>query len=776
MTPATTSTAIDVCETASRRSASRLWRWLGLIFVLSFGALGYLGWQIYLTAPPIPRSVATTDGEVLFTGEQIQLGQQAWMAAGGQQLGTVWGHGSYVAPDWSADWLHREATALQAIRSAEQRKAAPTLTQADQAAVDARVRDEMRRNTYDETTGTVKVSAERAKAIREVAGHYEGLFGTEPSLAKLRDQYAMTEGALPEKSDRQALAAFFFWTSWAATTNRPGETDLSYTSNWPHEPLVGNTMSTSAAMWSMVSIILLLAGIAAMLWLQGGAKHEEEAKVPAADPLLGAKATPSMKATRKYFFVVIGLMLLQIGMGAITAHYAVEGQSFFGIPLAQVLPYVVSRTVHTQIGIFWIATAWLATGLYVAPLLAGREPKLQKLGVDALFWALIVVVLGSTITGWLGTLQHRGVDFSFWLGNQGLEFTSMGRIWQILLFVGLLFWVFLLGRALWPALKKASETRGLIAMVFLSATCIGGFYATSLTWGQHTHYSMIEYWRWWLVHLWVEGFFEVFATAVVALIFTNLGLIRAASANRAIIAETIVFLFGGILGTLHHLYWTGTPTSVIAVGSVFSALEVVPLTLIGLEALQTYRRSKAVPWLGAYKWVIMSFVAVGFWNTVGAGLLGFAINPPASLYYVQGLNMTAAHGHAALFGVYGMLGIGLMLFCLRGLYDRALHVDRFLKPAFWSLNIGLAMMVFLSLLPAGIYQAWASISKGLWYARSPEIIHSTVMESLVWLRVPGDIVFAVGSVLLAVYALKLLRPGGRAASAPVHAPPALAAH
>jgi nitric oxide reductase subunit B len=602
------------------------------------------------------------------------------------------------------------------------------------------------------------VSNERAAAIRGVARHFDDLFGTEPSLATLRGHYAMTEGALPEKADRQALTAFFFWTSWAAATNRPGETELSYTSNWPHEPLVGNKMSTSAAMWSMVSIVLLLAGIAAMLWLQKPDAHEAAAKVPAADPLLGAKATPSMKATRKYFFTVIGLMLLQIGMGVITAHYAVEGQSFFGLPLGQILPYTISRTIHTQIGIFWIATAWLATGLYVAPLLSGREPKFQKLGVDALFWALIVVVLGSTITGWLGTLQHRGVDFSFWIGNQGLEYTSMGRVWQILLFIGLLFWVFLLGRALWPALKKPSETRGLIAMVFLSATCIGGFYATSLTWGQHTHYSMIEYWRWWLVHLWVEGFFEVFATAVVALIFTNLGLIRAASANRAIIAETIVFLFGGILGTLHHLYWTGTPTSVIAVGSVFSALEVVPLTLIGLEALQTYRRARNVAWLGAYKWVIMSFVAVGFWNTVGAGLLGFAINPPASLYYVQGLNMTAAHGHAALFGVYGMLGVGLLLFCLRGLYDRALHADKFLKPAFWSLNIGLAMMVFMSLLPAGIYQAWASISKGLWYARSAEFIHSQAMETLVWLRVPGDIVFAAGSVFLAVYALRLLRP------------------
>jgi nitric oxide reductase subunit B len=738
-----------------------LWRWLGFIFMLSFGALGYLGWQIYLTAPPIPNAVVSTSGDVIFTGEQIQMGQRAWLSSGGQQQGTVWGHGAYVAPDWSADWLHREAVALQKLRTDELRKDPSALTAADRGAIAASLKDEMRKNTYDAASGTLTVSRERAQAIHEVASHIEALFGDDTSLDKLRDQYAMRPGTLPDKADRQALTAFFFWIAWAAATDRPGETDLSYTSNWPHEPLVGNKMTDSAALWSMVSIVLLLGGIAAMLWLHGSERTQAEAQPPKADPLLGAVATPSMKATRKYFFAVLGLMLLQIGMGVVTAHYAVEGQSFFGLPLAQVLPYVVSRTVHTQVGIFWIATAWLATGLYIAPLLSGREPKLQKLGVDLLFWALIAIVVGSTATGWLGTLQHRGVDFSFWLGNQGLEFTSMGRVWQILLFVGLLFWVFLLGRALWPALMKPSESRGLIAMVFLSATCIGGFYSTSLVWGQNTHYSMIEYWRWWLVHLWVEGFFEVFATAVVALIFTRLGLVRSESANRAIVAETIVFLFGGILGTLHHLYWTGTPTSIIAVGAVFSALEVVPLTLIGLEALQTYRRSQALPWLEAYKWPVLCFVAVGFWNTVGAGLLGFSINPPASLYYVQGLNMTAAHGHAALFGVYGMLGIGLMLFCLRGLYARNLHVDTLLKPAFWSLNIGLAMMVFLSLLPAGIYQAWASITKGLWYARSPEVIHSTVMETLVWMRVPGDILFAIGAVLLAWYGIKLLRRTAR---------------
>jgi nitric oxide reductase subunit B len=738
-------------------STSRLWRGLGIVFILSFATLGWLGREIYLAAPPIPHEIRDGNGHALFTGDQIRSGQQAWLKAGGQQLGTVWGHGSYVAPDWSADWLHKEALALQnRLAHDTYGRAYADLGAGEQAAVDVHVKSTMRENTYDASTDVLTLSPERTAAVQAVASHFERLFGDDPSLAGLRTQYAMPDGALPSAADRTAITAFFFWSSWSAAADRPGKKALSYTSNWPYEPLVGNSMTDGSAMWTVVSIILLIAGIAAMVWWHSAHPESEPVATPKADPLLNVTATASMRATRKYFFVVIGLILVQIGMGAITAHYAVEGRSFFGLPLAQLLPYTVSRSIHTQFGVFWIATAWLATGLYIAPLLAGHEPKLQKLGVDALFYALLVIVVGSTACGWLGSLAHAGFHFDFWLGAQGLEYTNMGRVWQILLFVGLLFWLYLLGRALWPALKRPSESRGLIAMVFLSAACISAFYATSLTWGQNTHYSMIEYWRWWLVHLWVEGFFEVFATAVVALIFTRLGLVAAESANRAIVAETTVFLFGGILGTLHHLYWTGTPTSVIAVGAVFSALEVVPLAILGLEGWHNYQRSKAAPWVQAYRWPILCFVAVGFWNTVGAGLLGFTINPPASLYYVQGLNLTPAHGHAALFGVYGMLGIGLTLFCLRGLFERQAHADRLLAWSFWGLNIGLGMMVFMSLVPAGIYQATASISRGMWYARSPEIVHSNVMETLVWLRVPGDIVFAAGGVCLSLYALRLL--------------------
>jgi nitric oxide reductase subunit B len=219
-------------------------------------------------------------------------------------------------------------------------------------------------------------------------------------------------------------------------------------------------------------------------------------------------------------------------------------------------------------------------------------------------------------------------------------------------------------------------------------------------------------------------------------------------AAEASLLSATIFLAGGIIGTLHHLYFSGTPTVALAWGSVFSALEVVPLVLVAYPALEDLRMSKATPWVRKYKWPIYFFVSVAFWNMVGAGLFGFMINPPIALYYMQGLNTTPVHGHAALFGVYGMLGIGLMLMCLRALLPNLIWKEGMLKFAFWSMNIGLMAMVVISLLPVGLMQTWASVEKGYWYARSPEFLHTDIMQILRWLRVPGDTIFALGAIAL----------------------------
>jgi nitric oxide reductase subunit B len=735
----------------------KLWTWLGAIFVVSFAILGLIGRDIYVQAPPVPDRVVTASGATVYTRDDFQNGREVWQTLGGMQLGSVWGHGGYVAPDWGADWLHREATTLLDIWAVEEgAKNFAALDAEQQAALKERLKRELRTNSFDAETRTITVSDDRAKAMAAVASHYSALFSRDPALSELREQYAIPESTLKSKADRAELSAFFFWTAWTSVTQRPNQA-ISYTNNWPHDPLVGNTPAASLGMWSIASVLFLIIGIGWLLWYQARRGEDEHAAAPPADPLLNLTPTPSMKATTKYFVTVVALFLAQIFLGAVTAHYAVEGQQFYGFNISELIPYAVTRTWHTQLGIFWIATAWLATGLYVAPMLSGHEPKYQKLGVNVLFGALLVVVIGSFAGEWLAVQQKlRPGALNFWFGHMGYEFVDLGRFWAILLFAGLMIWLTLVGRALWPALKRKSDSRGLIGMVFVSTICIGLFYGAALTWGRHSPLSMIEYFRWWVVHLWVEGFFEVFATAVIALIFAGLGLVRARVANTAVVFSTAVFLTGGILGTLHHLYFSGATTAVIAWGAMFSALEVVPLSLLGVEAYHNYRLTKAAPWVDTYKWPIMFFVSVAFWNLVGAGVLGFAINPPISLYYIQGLNMTASHAHAALFGVYGMLGIGLMLFCLRTGFRSAAWSDGLLKATFWTLNGGLAMMVFLSLVPAGIFQAYHSVTTGFWYARSPEIIHSTVMETLVWMRVPGDMVFSVGAVTLALFMARLL--------------------
>ena len=718
----------------------RLWIALGVVLIASFAVLLWVGSRIYQQAPPIPDRVVSTSGQVIFDHGQVDAGEDVWRSLGGMELGSIWGHGAYVAPDWTADWLHRElVSVLDAWARREDRVAYAQLPAETAAAMRERLRLLYRANTYDPATHTIIVTPDRAAAIEDQIAYYTTLFHDGKA------EYALPRDSIGDPVRARALSAFVFWSAWAAATDRPGDT-TTYTSNWPHEPLIDNKPTSDAVIWTGVSIIALLAGIAGIaLWHARRREDDPPERVPEVDPLLGATPTPSQRATIKYFWVVCGLVLAQIGVGILTAHYGVEGDGLYGFPLAKYLPYSVVRTWHVQLGIFWIATAWLAAGLAIAPSV-GAEPRWQRLGVNVLFGALILVVVGSLTGELLAVKGVLGPDGVWWLGHSGFEYIDLGRVFQIALLVGLVLWVVLVGRALWPALQRKDNQRSLLIMLMLSTVSIGGFYFAALGAGRHTNLAIAEYWRWWVVHLWVEGFFEVFATVIIAFMFVRLGLARARTAGNATVLAAAIFLLGGVIGTLHHLYFSGTPTVALAFGSVFSALEVVPLMFLGYDAWSNWKLSRATPWMKSYRWPIYFFIAVAFWNLVGAGLFGFMINPPVALYYMQGLNTTPVHGHTALFGVYGMLGMGLVLFTVKSIRPTLVWPDRALKLAFWAINGGLAAMMLLSVLPVGIIQTWASVKHGYWYARSAELLQSPGMDTLRWMRVFGDSIFAVGIV------------------------------
>ena len=613
-----------------------LWSILIGILIITFSIMGYLGQEFYRKAPPIPNIVSSENGESLMTRDSILDGQSAWQSVGGMQLGSIWGHGAYQAPDWTADWLHRELVAWLDLAS-EHEFAVPfdQLNAEQQQLLHFRLKQEYRDNTYEESTGTLVLSSRRTQAIRQVAEYYNRLFGGALELRETRDNYAMKEVTLPDANLRARLTDFFFWTAWAASTERTAGS-ATYTNNWPHEPLIDNTPTMENIVWSIVSIVLLIAGVGGLVWAWAFLRDKDEhsVNVPTEDPLSLLQLTDSQRALGKYLFVVVGLFTFQVFIGGLVAHYTVEGQSFYGIETSRWFPYSLVRTWHIQSAMFWIATGLLATGLFLAPIInGGKDPKYQTLGINILFIALLLVVIFTFAGNYFAIAQQIPEEWRFWIGHQGYEYLDLGRLWQIGLYIGLLLWLTLMLRAMVPALRKPGD-KHLLALLTAAVIFIGLFYGAGFFYGERTHLTIMEYWRWWIVHLWLEGFFEVFATASLAFIFCNMGLVSKKTATTASLASASLFLLGGIPGTFHHLYFSGTTTPVMAVGATFSALEVVPLVLLGYEAWEHYNYKDQAPWVNRLKWPIMYFVAVAFWNMLGAGVFGFLINPPhSSLLY-----------------------------------------------------------------------------------------------------------------------------------------------
>ena len=729
-----------------------------IVMVLGFAGLLTITSLAYRNAPPIPAQVVDAQGNRLFSGEDISEGQTVFLKYGLMDNGSIWGHGAYLGPDYSADALHRigEDTAA-AIAQEQYRQPLSALTPSQRAAVRAETAVELKTNRYDAASGTLQLTAPETAAYRQQVPYWTDYF-----LHPERNG-GLKAGLITDPTELHQFTAFVSWAAWASVANRPGE-NYSYTNNFPYDPDVGNIAVPGALLWSALSLIVLLAGVAVVLlmfgkfdylgWISRGQHIHPH--------LLPGVASPGQRALVKFFVVVALLFLMQTLVGGAVAHYRADPGSFYGFQLETIFPSNLMRTWHLQTAVFWIATAYVAAALFLGRTLRTDEPRWFAPWVHLLFGAFVVVIGGSLLGEWLGISQMLG-KWWFWLGNQGWEFLELGRIWQFLLVIGLLAWFAMLWLLVRSRMLANPESKPLVKMFLLAAVAIPVFYIPALFFGAKTNYTVVDTWRFWIIHLWVEGFFEFFATTVVALTFYQLGLTRRNVALRVIYLDGILYFLGGLIGTGHHWYFTGQTSVNMAMSAMVSVLEVVPLTLLTLDAwdfVHTTRgqcdvcgKSVAVP----HKWTFYFLIAVGVWNFVGAGIFGFLINLPIVSYYEVGTQLTPNHGHAAMMGVFGMLALALMVFTLRQTSsdERWAGIEKYVKVGFWGTNIGLAMMVVFSLFPSGVLQVWDVVQHGYWHARSLDFIGSPRAHLIEWMRLPGDLVFIIfGAIPLTIAAIK----------------------
>ncbi len=732
-----------------------------LVMIVGFTILSIVTVETYDNAPPIAARVVDGAGRTLFTRDDVLRGQEVFLKYGLMEHGTLWGHGAYLGPDYTAEYLHRLAEiSRDTLAMARYGKPYAALNAGLARDIGEAVRAETKENRYDVASETLRFSPAEVAAFTTQQQEWGEYFGSASAAPGLPPRY------IGKRTELDALAAYFAWATWATVANRPGK-DYSYTNNWPYEPLVGNGPTASTYLWSALSLVTLLGGLGVVLLAFGkfsylGWRGEDGPGHRHDDRLTGWQLTPSQRATRFFLAVVAVLFLLQTLAGGALAHYRVEPGAFYGFDLARWLPYNLLRTWHLQLAIFWIATAWVAGGLFLAPLVSGAEPRGQRVAVLVLLGALALVVGGSLFGEWLGINDRLG-SLWFWLGHQGSEYLDLGRFWQLLLAGGLLFWLVLMFRALRPAMRRPND--GDLASLFLyAAVAIPVFYLPALFYGPHTNFAVIDNWRFWIIHLWVEGFFELFATVLVAVMFFQMGLVGAKTATRIVYLDAILYLGAGIVGTGHHWYFTGQGTLNMGLAACFSAMEVVPLTLLTLDAwdfvsLQDRRCAECGHAFAARQiWAIYFLMAVGFWNFVGAGIFGFLINLPIVSYFEVGTLLTSNHGHTAMFGVFGMLALAVVVFCLRAFADDASwqRVEGLVRTGFWGLNGGLGLMVLLDLFPGGVLQLWDVLSNGYWHARRLAFLTSGTFHMLEWARIAADMVFlVVGVVPIVVATLRI---------------------
>jgi nitric oxide reductase subunit B len=729
-----------------------------IVLVLGFSGLIAITALAYRNAPPIPDRIVDAQGTTLFTGDDIRMGQTVFLKYGLMDNGSIWGHGGYMGPDYSATALHHIGMdTAAAIAEQEYGKPVAALNAGQHAAVQAETAVVLKTNRYDAATSTLRLTAAESAAYRQ-----QIVYWTEYFLVPARNG-GLTASLITDPTELRQFTAFVTWAAWASVASRPGET-YSYTMNFPYDPSVGNVPTPGMLLWSALSLVVLLAGIATVLLAfgkfdyLGWISHDHHVH----PHVLPGQSSPGQRALVKFFVVVMLLFLMQTLVGGATAHYRSDPASFYGFQLETIFPSNLLRAWHLQTAIFWIATAFVAAALFLARTLRADEPRWFAPMVHVLFVAFVVVIAGSLLGIWAGILQELG-RWWFWIGDQGWEYLELGRLWQYLLVAGLLVWFGMLWKLARPREVANPKARPLAVMFLLAALAIPVFYVPALFFGAKTNYTVVDTWRFWIVHLWVEGYFEFFATTVVALTFYQLGLTRRNVALRVIYLDAILYFLGGVIGTGHHWYFTGHSSFNMSMSAMFSVLEVVPLTLLTLDAwdfvrttrgdCETCGKSIAIP----HKWTFYFLMAVGFWNFVGAGIFGLLVNLPIVSYYEVGTGLTPTHAHSALMGVFGMLAIALMVFVLRQTTSDARWpgLEKYIKVAFWGTNGGLLLMVVASLLPSGIMQLWDVVQHGYWHARSIDYTgapHSLFME---WMRLPGDLVFIIfGAIPLLIAAIK----------------------
>jgi len=693
---------------------------------------------IYFTAtlakevPPLPQVVKSQSGEVLYTYEDIEKGKGDFQQFGLMNYGSLLGMGAYLGPDFTTEFFHKRAEFLYNFYAQKEfGKKTDTMTEEELGFVKELTKKDFASVTMSENEIVYSdASAEAFKANREHMVDF---------LVNGNHEWAWRGGVIkPEEAAR--ISAFFDWSQMVASSKRPG-TDRTWSNNWPNEPLIDQDLTWASHNITLWEWLLLWPATIIVLWLMYEYLIKEKKDEPLVEPLKITSIFPSQEKLLKYVPIVALFSLLQLILGGYLAHIYADPLDNFLVS-QDILPFNVVRQLHLNLAIIWVAVGWLVGGLLIAPLVAGKDLRFPRL-VDVLWVALLIVGGGGLIGIYLGSMGHLR-DVWFWFGSEGREYLELGRIWDIGLLVGLVFWFGLV----YSTIRKAKNDI-LVGTIIWSAFGIATLYIAGMM-PLHKimpNFTVDDYYRWWVVHLWVELTFELFAAGVLAYLAVALGLVRRSVAEKVMLFEILLVIATGTLGVGHHYWWQGLDEYWIAIGGVMSALEPLPLIVLMIEAIKEQKHIKEMG--KGFDWGVPFLFLAGsaFLNWFGAGWLGMVINTPTIGYYSHGTYLIMPHAHVAMLGAFGYISYAFIYMTARAnsLAKGLEWSDTLGKWGFWLLTIGVILYAIPTLI-IGFHQTQTAFEMGYYTARLRETLME--MEGWMWVRIFPDGMMIVGGAIL----------------------------
>ncbi len=755
------------------------------IFVGMITALVFYTANLGKETPPIPLKVVSEQWEILYTYNDIAQGKAYFQEFDLTDWGSLMWMGAYLGPDFSTDFFHNRAATLynlywqanfwksflrekdeqeHLVAIWEQKEIVKFdknlhLNDVQKWAIKEIVKGDFRSSTLNKEV--VKYSEASTIAYKENVKYLTNMllnwdktrgypgwiikswtvkeWDTLPFDGKTTDVTA--------KKKIAQIAAFIDWSQLVVSSPRINhetweKMDRTWSNNWPNEPLVDQDIAWVNHVVSLWEFLLLWPLSILVVFLGYNYFFKAEDKKDLEEPLKVTKMFQSQKNLLWWVPVIALLIVVQMILWGYLAHiYADPSASF--IVSQDILPFNTIRSIHTQMAILWIAAGWLVWGLMIAPWVAWKDHKYPWL-VHVLYVAILVLVVWSITWLYMGSMWMLPESW-FWLGNEWRELINLWRVWDFILVIWLVFWFLLIV----SLLKKSTVKNPFAAVIVWSAFAIAGLY---VAWMIPFHkimpnFTVDDFYRWWVIHLWVELTFELFAVWVIAFFTVALGLVSSKSAVRLMLFELLLVMFSGTLWVWHHYWWQGLDQHWIAIGWIFSAMEPIPLVLLIVEAWNNYRektyKNKSFEFSTVFMWISGSAIL----NFIWAWFLGMVINTPTINYYTHGTYLIMPHGHVALLWAFGYIAIAFLYLVVRSnsLAKWYEWKTKLANTGFWLLTIWVLLFAIPTIM-IGFHQGWVAFDQGYFFTRLHETL--TPMENWMWFRIVPDTMMILGWVAI----------------------------